>query len=49
MRALLGADGACRGEADRVIGFFYVGCASERVEGYKARRGPVNDKVQWRA
>ena len=48
VRKLVGADGSCKGENDRVLGFFYVGCASERVAGYKARRGPIGDKVMWR-
>jgi hypothetical protein len=49
VRALLGADGECRGEADRVLGFFFVGCPSERTGAYKARRGSLDDKVQWRS
>ena len=48
VRKLVGADGSCKGENDRVLGFFYVGCASERVAGYKARRGAIGDKVVWR-
>ncbi|KAG2449450.1 hypothetical protein HYH02_005597 [Chlamydomonas schloesseri] len=34
---------------DRVLGFFTVGLAEpERVEGYRAARGPAADKVTWR-
>ncbi|EFJ51386.1 hypothetical protein VOLCADRAFT_87619 [Volvox carteri f. nagariensis] len=45
MKALLGLD-----PADRVMGFFTVGrIERERLEGYRASRGPWLDKVTWRS
>ena len=42
VRKLVGADGA----QDRVLGWFHIGVC-ERPEAYKARRGPLTDKVHW--
>jgi hypothetical protein len=34
---------------DRCIGVFLMGAAdAERVASYRARRGPVSEKVEWR-
>lgn len=48
VRALLKMDGTCDGEADDVLGFFFVGAATdETVSGYRAKRGPIADKLTW--
>jgi len=46
VRAKLGADGEVKGESDRVIGWFYVG-ATDKMDAYKGRRGPIDKKVTW--
>jgi len=46
VRALVGADGACDGERDMILGWFHVG-ASDKGAMYKARRGPIESKVTW--
>lgn len=48
VRALLGMDGECLGSKDLVLGFFHLGVAMPgKAESYRARRGPVEDKVRW--
>ena len=32
---------------DRCIGVFLLG-RSDRLSGYKAKRGPISEKVTWR-
>jgi len=48
VRDFLGMDGECLGATDTVLGFFHVGVAPPKtVASYKARRGPLADKVRW--
>lgn len=46
VRHELGADGEVDGSRDKVIGWFHVGM-SDKGGGYKARRGPYEEKVAW--
>ena len=34
---------------DRCLGIFMLGSCSERVAGYRASRGPIEEKVRWMA
>ena len=37
------------GEEDKCLGMFHVGAASRAVQGgYRAKRGAMSDKVEWR-
>ena len=37
------------GEEDKCLGMFHVGSASRTVQGaYRAKRGAMSDKVEWR-
>lgn len=48
VRSMLGMDGDVDGERDDVLGFFFVGAATEeKVRGYRAKRGDVAAKTTW--
>jgi len=49
MKAYCGADGVVNGEADKVLGIFYLGKSRvEKMNAYRAKRGDIQDKVEWK-
>ena len=48
VKELLGLQGECQGEPDRLLGLFFIGAVlPEKAAKYSARRGPLADKVVW--